>query len=726
MNAKPELLAPAGSFETAVYALRNGADAVYLGLKEFSARKSAVNFTFDQLRRLKKFAAENRKKIYIAINTVITETEIPRIYTAAKILTALDPDGVIIQDLGMLKLFRARFPGIPLHASTQMGIHTADGIRFLKREGIKRVVLARELSVSEIAEVKREVPEMELEVFIHGALCYSFSGQCFASGVILGRSANRGDCGGICRTWFNNGTEKSYFFSMKDLAAYRQLEPLIKAGVSSFKIEGRMKSPEYTGLASEIYRKLIDGKLSPADWEKSSISLKTVFSRPQTDTWISGNFKTPSVCRSYPSHRGVKAGTVSASGQGTFTMKLETGISVRDGLLFFSSGEKQKPVKFGVKKMYSASGNPVTEGETGETVIIAAQKTPAVSSEIYKISSHSLNWPMINEQAFPMWRKEIKFIITLTGESMTVSADTGSGICSLTRKVTVEKGNNPKDFKSVLTGLFKKSGESMFTCGSLEFRNMTDLNNDGIFIPPKELKSIKRDFYVSMNNLVYSESDQAGKSFQTGDSRNSETGIDRSLLVPKTGSPVPFALFNYEFRVSGLCRIDGKTYLPLMPVTFNSTEYLEKLIEIIESNSDRLFVLGLNNVTHLEWTGKLSEYSNVSFFIDYGLYIANSYSYRFYTERVPKLEFCYFWIEGSKDEYNTLVSSLGDIDIPLFFIGTSFKPHLFVSRSCHTNGLNNGKCPADCGKDFEYPVSQGKRKFRVVVKDCITWLFDGA
>lgn len=128
---------------------------------------------------------------------------------------------------------------------------------------------------------------------------------------------------------------------MKDLAAYRQLEPLIKAGVSSFKIEGRMKSPEYTGLASEIYRKLIDGKLSPADWEKSSISLKTVFSRPQTDTWISGNFKTPSVCRSYPSHRGVKAGTVSASGQGTFTMKLETGISVRDGLLF-SAPEKSR------------------------------------------------------------------------------------------------------------------------------------------------------------------------------------------------------------------------------------------------------------------------------------------------------------------------------------------------------------------------------------------------
>ena len=329
MKEKPELLSPAGSFESAIYAFKNGADAVYLGLKEFSARKSAVNFTMEDLSRLKRFSQENGKRIYVTINTVITEVELPRLAEIAKSLDFMEIDGVIIQDLGVLSFLKENFSNLPVHASTQAAVHTAEGVRFLKREGVSRIILSRELSVTEIELLKKAEPDMELEVFIHGALCYSFSGLCFASGVMLNRSANRGDCAGICRTWFEGDGDRKFFFSMKDLAAYRQIEPLIKAGVSSFKIEGRMKSPQYTGLASNLYRDLIDGKISPGMWEELSTPLRTVFSRPYGNNWISGNFRSMVTYPYYPSHMGIEEGTLIESDSKSFTIKLKTDISVR-------------------------------------------------------------------------------------------------------------------------------------------------------------------------------------------------------------------------------------------------------------------------------------------------------------------------------------------------------------------------------------------------------------
>ena len=208
--------------------------------------------------------------------------------------------------------------------------------------------------------------------------------------------------------------------------------------------------------------------------------------------------------------------------------------------------------------------------------------------------------------------------------------------------------------------------------------------------------------------------------------REHSRGIPRGKLVPGGNGKIPFVLFDSEFSQNSLPVIAGKRYVPLMPVLFNSQAYLKQLVNMIESGSTIHFVLGLNNPTHLEWVSKLSQYENVSFFVDYGLYTANSYAYRFFTERIPKLEFCYFWIEGSWEEYLSLIQSTGDTGVPLYFIGQSFAPHLFLSRGCYTNNLNGGTCPASCSRRFTYSLTQGSRKYQVVVKDCITWLFNKA
>ena len=197
-----EILAPAGSFEAGIAAFRGGADAVYLGLSDFSARKSAKNFSRDDLLALKKEAVGQKKKIYVTLNTLVKDSELNAVLDAASFLDEIETDGVILQDLGLASTIKKLFPSLPLHASTQMAVHTADGVKFLKRLGFTRVVLSREVPLKKIAEIKKAVPDMELEVFVHGALCYSFSGLCLASGMLLNRSGNRGMCAQICRSFY--------------------------------------------------------------------------------------------------------------------------------------------------------------------------------------------------------------------------------------------------------------------------------------------------------------------------------------------------------------------------------------------------------------------------------------------------------------------------------------------------------------------------------------------
>ena len=254
-----ELLSPAGGYETMVGAFNAGADAVYLGGSKFGARAYADNFDRDQVLDAIVYAHLHGKKIYMTVNTLVKEGEFSEVYDFMVPYAEKNLDGVIVQDLGVARLIRQEFPGIELHASTQQTITGVHGARLLKERGYTRVVPARELSLSEMKAIRDEA-DIEVEAFIHGAMCYCYSGACLFSSVVGGRSGNRGRCAQPCRLPYgvNGSTGEQYPLSLKDMSTISIIPELIEAGIDSFKIEGRMKKPEYSAGVTALYRKYID------------------------------------------------------------------------------------------------------------------------------------------------------------------------------------------------------------------------------------------------------------------------------------------------------------------------------------------------------------------------------------------------------------------------------------------------------------------------------------
>ncbi len=256
-----EVLAPAGSYDSFRAALAAGADAVYAGGPHFGARAYAENFTEEQLLQAIDEAHLHGRRLYLTVNTLVKDQELPQLYSYLEPLYRGGLDAVIVQDAGVFQTIRSCFPGLDIHASTQMTITGAEGAEFLKECGAVRVVPARELSLEEIRHMK-QATGMEIECFVHGALCYCYSGQCLLSSLIGGRSGNRGQCAQPCRLRYTSGGEKGYLLSLKDICTLELIPDLIEAGIDSFKIEGRMKRPEYVAGVTSMYRKYVDLYLS--------------------------------------------------------------------------------------------------------------------------------------------------------------------------------------------------------------------------------------------------------------------------------------------------------------------------------------------------------------------------------------------------------------------------------------------------------------------------------
>lgn len=257
MTKRVELLAPCGSYESFQAAVNAGADAVYLGGRQFGARAYAENFSEDELIKTISQAHFFGVKVYLTVNTLVKEREFSGLAEALMPLYEAGLDGAIVQDMGVLCFLKRNFPELKLHASTQTTITGAYGAAYLKELGCERIVPARELSLEELREIKRRV-SVEIEAFIHGAMCYCYSGQCLMSSMIGGRSGNRGRCAGPCRLPYRTAGKEGYFLSLKDMNTLEHIPELIEAGIDSFKIEGRMKRPEYVAGAVSVYRKYID------------------------------------------------------------------------------------------------------------------------------------------------------------------------------------------------------------------------------------------------------------------------------------------------------------------------------------------------------------------------------------------------------------------------------------------------------------------------------------
>jgi len=322
---KPELLLPVGNIEAFYAALKGGADAIYLGLKNFNARGRASNFNNFQFQLIINEAVKHNVNVYVTLNTVIKNKEIPELIDVLWFLSKTKVSAVIIQDWGTYFILKKYFPQLVIHASTQMGNHNSLGVNFSKKTGIERVILARELTFNELTDIQKKA-EVETEVFVHGALCYSFSGMCNFSSYLGGAGANRGLCTQPCRRFYDTGGKKELVFSLKDNQLVDYVQDLAKIGVSSLKVEGRLKSGEYVYQVAQAYRKAIDeNKINVA-----RNMLKLDLGREKTQWFYAKNVKS---AISETPNTGLFLGKVIKVSENSFTFssteKLEKGNRLR-------------------------------------------------------------------------------------------------------------------------------------------------------------------------------------------------------------------------------------------------------------------------------------------------------------------------------------------------------------------------------------------------------------
>lgn len=318
LTNKTEILAPAGSFEMLEYAIAGGADAIYIGGKNFSARAFSPNFSLEEIKKAVEKCHLFGVKLYVAFNTLVKEKELEEAKEYLAYLNSINVDAVIMTDLGLIYYSLKTFPELPIHASTQLSITTIEEANFLQTLGVKRIVLARELTEEEVFNIVSNV-SMEFEIFVHGAICVSMSGKCLLSSYFGNRSANRGMCAQPCR--LNSG--KIYPLSLKDLSLINQINKLTKNKFISLKIEGRMKQKEYAFFASSAYKKAIKG----LEYQKEFDNLSLVFNRGYTE----GYFKSvPERTINYANHQGVLVGSVCKVTYNSFVIKLTTKVLKND------------------------------------------------------------------------------------------------------------------------------------------------------------------------------------------------------------------------------------------------------------------------------------------------------------------------------------------------------------------------------------------------------------
>jgi len=377
------LLAPAGDDEALRAAVANGADAVYFGLSDFNARHRAVNFTLEQLPATMQYLHENSVRGYVTFNTLVFSDELPRAVDFLAAIIRAGADAVIVQDLGIVRLIKRMAADFPVHGSTQMTLTEPRGIEFVRQLGVERVILARELSTKEIGRITAQT-RMPLEVFVHGALCVAYSGQCLTSEALGGRSANRGQCAQACRLpyeLFVDGKpvdlgDKAYLLSPQDLAAYDLVGDLANLGVRSLKIEGRLKSAHYVAATTQTYRAAIDAAIEKLPFEithQQELDLAQSFSRGFTHGFLGGINHQELVQGRFPKHRGVRIGIV--------TSVLPSGVIVEvDPKLCGADARGELPLKPGDGVVFD-EGHPEQDEQGGRlfSVQVVASATLAVS-----------------------------------------------------------------------------------------------------------------------------------------------------------------------------------------------------------------------------------------------------------------------------------------------------------------------------------------------------------
>ncbi len=493
-----KLLAPAGNWQAFVAAFANGADAVYLGGKSYSARQSAENFSIEEIGNALEIAHLYQKKILVTVNTLIGDRELNALLDYIYELYTMGVDAIIVQDIGLIHYLRKALPDLTLHASTQMTIHNSWGAKLLQEMGIHRVVLARELSLADIKKIAGSNEGLELEVFAHGALCYSYSGQCLFSSMIGGRSGNRGRCAQPCRLSYqvidddHKKLDKpaAHLFSMADLCLIDKLKELETAGVSWLKIEGRMKRPEYVAVVTQAYRKALDAALAGKNQDNAKLrkELAQIFNRNFTSGYIDGmSDNLLSVTK--PSNRGNYIGrVVGFTDNGATLIKLKEELHVGDGIEVWV--RRGPGPAFSVDKI-SINDKCVDKALAGETIALEIDGRVSIQDRVFKThdsiliakAQKSFNW--LQENKFPL-----EFQVKLErNQPMQLSAyydDTQSVTC-FTKTNAVPATNQPLT-NQILFDKLSRLGNTQFYLAKLDI-----MCDEELMIPISEINAVRRE-----------------------------------------------------------------------------------------------------------------------------------------------------------------------------------------------------------------------------------------
>lgn len=498
---KVELLAPVGDWNCLKAAVQNGADAVYFGVEQFNARMYAANFNVEDMKQVIDYCKLRNVKTNLTLNTLLENCEFDNAVDLAKEAYKAGVDAIIVQDLGLAKYLIDNIPGLPIHASTQMTVHNLQGVLKLEKLGFDRVVLSRELSCEEIEYICKNC-KVEIETFIHGALCICYSGQCLFSSVVGGRSGNRGKCAGPCRlpyelisenaeTHERKSIDKGYLLSTKDLCGIAYIPRLIQAGVKCFKIEGRMKSPEYVATVTRIYRKYIDMVLNNDDFvidEKDINDLMQVFNRGGfSDGHLDSKHNRNLIFPEKPSNMGIYLGTIKKynSNKGHITLQLEEDLELGDSISVSNEASKYLVSELMIKNVNQKKVSANTEVTIGRM-----KGNIKVGDKVYRISSKALS-DFAKASYDNCENKKIPLNCTVTIKkntpiSMEISTNKNTCYNELYSSIYVKEISNMIPIDALKTPISVErvvKQISKTTNTPFSFENITVLLDDGLYVP---------------------------------------------------------------------------------------------------------------------------------------------------------------------------------------------------------------------------------------------------
>lgn len=589
-----ELLSPVGNFECLKAAVQNGADSVYFGAGSFNARAFADNFDLDNLREAIFYAKSRGVKTNLTLNTLIKDDEFDNAFDLAKKAYEYGIDAIIVQDLGLATTLIEAFPDLAIHASTQMSVHNLEGVLKLQKLGFKRVVLSRELSIEEIDYICKH-SDIEIECFIHGALCISYSGQCLFSSLVGGRSGNRGKCAQPCRLPYelydnNSKINNGYLLSTRDVCGLSFIPQLLNSGVSCFKIEGRMKSPEYVATVTRIYRKYIDLAKSSSEYlidEKDKKDLLQVFNRGNFSNGHLNDLNKDLVFKDKQNNMGILLGTVEKynKNKGYITLSLKEKLSIGDGISL-----QNESGTYNVSELMINNSN-IKSGNIGQFVTIGRMKGNIhLQDKIYKISSKELD--LLADNSFNKDYKKILLNCTINiniGKPVTINITSANDLelyKDLNINYTLENviptiAENKPLSKDIIIEQISKTNNTKYS-----FKEISINLDDNLFLPKfsSSLNELRRTSLEQVDNYI------AQKIFRQSPSTFSKS-IDMYNKTIEKSNQKKYSLLlnklNASFNYTNLESVDC-IYIPLK--FFINPNYINILKDISQSFNTYIYM----------------------------------------------------------------------------------------------------------------------------------------